>query len=153
MADEEKFVLTLTLDRDYRFEADFGLPGVSDLVLDEPVPLGGGEGPNAARLLAAAIGNCLAASLAHCLRKSRLDLRGLEAVVEGSLVRNERGRLRIGGIHVRLEPELEAAEPGRFARCLEIFEDFCIVTESVRRGIDVSVDVRAPTEEAAPALG
>jgi hypothetical protein len=28
------------------------------------------------------------------------------------------------------------------ARCLEIFEDFCIVTESVRHGIPVAVEVR-----------
>jgi hypothetical protein len=27
------------------------------------------------------------------------------------------------------------------SRCLEIFEDFCLVTQSVRAGVDVSVDV------------
>ena len=35
-------------------------------------------------------------------------------------------------------PELAATVLGR---CLEIFEDFCIVTQSVRAGLDVQVEV------------
>jgi len=29
----------------------------------------------------------------------------------------------------------------RMRRCIEMFEDFCIVTQSVRKGIDVKVAV------------
>jgi hypothetical protein len=37
-------------------------------------------------------------------------------------------------------------------RCLELFQDFCIVTESVRQGIPVSVDVAPATAELTAAM-
>ncbi|MGZ6807888.1 MAG: hypothetical protein ACXVGG_14875 [Mycobacteriaceae bacterium] len=47
----------------------------------------------------------------------------------------------MGAVKVRVHPDVEQAESGRVARCLELFEDFCVVTPSVRSGLDVSVDV------------
>lgn len=149
--EQDRFALTLDLQHDYAFTAEFGLPGVPPLTLDEPPPLGAGDGPNAARLIAAAVGNCLAASLLFCLRKSRIQLKQLHAAVEGTLVRNERGRLRIGEIQVRLAPEVAPEDRDRMGRCLELFEDFCIVTESVRQGIPVTVEVGADRSLNAPA--
>ena len=148
---ENRFRITLDLQHNYAFTAEFGLPGVPPLTLDEPPPLGGGVGPNAARLIAAAVGNCLAASLLFCLRKSRIQVRQLRATVEGSLVRNERGRLRLGEIQVRLAPEVAPEDRDRMGRCLELFEDFCIVTESVRQGIPVTVEVGGGRPLSAPA--
>ena len=139
----ERFALALTLQDGYAFTVDFGQQGVPDLLLDEPPPLGAGRGPNAARLLAAAIGHCLGASLLFCLRKSRIEVEELRATVEGTVVRNERGRLRVGAIRVKLAPEVAPGDRDRMGRCLELFEDFCIVTESVRQGIPVVVEVAA----------
>lgn len=140
---DTSFALTLTLQREYGFAVDFGLDGVPDLTLDEPLPLGEGHGPNAARLIAAAVGNCLAASLAFCMRRSRIQVKQLRATVEGTFARNERGRLRIGEIRVKLVPDVAPADRDRMGRCLELYEDFCIVTESVRNGFPVSVEVEA----------
>lgn len=148
--DEHRFSIELTLARGYQFDVDFQLPGVPDLLADEPAPLGRGAGPNAARLLAAAVGNCLGASLKYCLERSRIPLQQLHVTVGGTLVRNEKGRLRIGKLHVRLEPELDAGNGQKLNRCLELFEDFCLVTQSVRAGIDVEVEVVAA---AAPVAG
>ena len=105
--------------------------------------LGAGRGPSAARLLAAAIGHCLGASLLFCLRKSRIEVEELRTTVEGTVVRNERGRLRVGAIRAKLAPEVAPGDRDRMGRCLELFEDFCIVTESVRQGIPVVVEVAA----------
>ena len=44
-------------------------------------------------------------------------------------------------VRVRLEPVVPAAQHERMARCLEVFEDFCIVTASVRQAVDVRVEV------------
>jgi organic hydroperoxide reductase OsmC/OhrA len=138
---ETAFTVELRLQDGYAFTVDFGQESVPDLTLDEPPPLGAGVGPNATRLIAAAIGNCLAASLAFCLRRSRIAVKQLHATVEGTLVRNERGRTRIGEIRVRLAPEVAPEDRDRMDRCLELYEDYCVVTESVRDGIPVAVEV------------
>ena len=134
---------TVTLDRrgGYEFLADVGEPGVAPLVLDESPPLGEGRGPNPSRLLAAAVGNCLSASALFCLQRARIDVQGMHTEVDVTLTRNEAGRLRVGGMSVRIEPEVAEEDIPRMKRCLEIFEDFCLVTQSVRHGIDVDVEV------------
>lgn len=148
---QQDFSITLDWQEGYEFSVDFGLEGVPDLVTDEPPPLGEGHGPNPARVLAAAVGNCMSASLKFCLDRAHLELEDLKTTVDGTIVRNEAGRLRVGSLRVRLEPTLEPADLERIGRCVEVFEDFCIVGQSVRQGIDVAVEVtpRAATEVAA----
>lgn len=141
--EEQRFTLGLTSRDGYAFSVDFEQEGIPPLLLDESPPLGEGRGPNAAQLLAAAIGNCLGASLLYCLGKSRVEVRGMRTTVEGTLVRNERGRVRVGAIRVKLAPDVAPEQRDRMSRCLELFEDFCIVTESVRQGVRVDVEVEA----------
>jgi uncharacterized OsmC-like protein len=133
-----EFTLTLIRQQDYQFNVQFDLAGVPELQIDEPAPLGTGAGPNASRLLAAAVGNCLSASLLFCLGKFKQDPHEVTAKVKGEMVRNEQGRLRVGGlsVEIRLEQKVE-----RLAHCAEQFEEFCVVTDSVRKGIPVSVRV------------
>lgn len=148
---QQEFSITLDWRNGYEFSVDFKLDGVPDLLTDEQPPLGAGSGPNPARLLSAAVGNCMSASLRFCLDRAHLELQDMKTVVEGTIIRNEQGRMRIGSLRVRLEPTLETADLEKVGRCLEIFEDFCIVGQSVRQGIDVAVEVtpRAPTAIAA----
>jgi uncharacterized OsmC-like protein len=157
MSDERTQHVTINLAHDYEFVADFGdVPDAASIVFDEPAPLGGNHGPNAAAVLGAAVGNCLSASLALCLRKARVPLEGLTARVTTRTGRNEEGRLRITGIDVELVPEVADGDTARLRRCEELFEDFCIVTESVRRGIPVGVSVRPAArlrEGVVPAVG
>jgi organic hydroperoxide reductase OsmC/OhrA len=139
--DQETFDLTLERQDGFRFTADFHQAGISPLLLDEAPPLGEGRGPNPARLLGAAIGHCLSASALFCLTKAKVNVRGMRTTVTGTVVRNNRGRLRIGEIEVRLHPAVAAEDRERLGRCLELFEDFCVVTQSVRQGVDVHVKV------------
>jgi uncharacterized OsmC-like protein len=122
------------------------------LTIDEPPPTGDGAGPNPAALLAAAVGGCLAASFTFCLRKARIDPEGVVARAEARLVRNETGRFRIGDITVDLTVGVSGNDGPKLARCSSLFEDFCIVTESVRRGIPVTVTVRTSDATATSAL-
>lgn len=142
----EGFALDVSLEEGFRQTVTFDWPEAAALLVDEPPPLGGAAGPNPARLLGAAVASCLGASLVFCLRKARVEVQGLHTHVEGEVTRNERGRLRVSRLRVRLEPVVAAEEQPRMTRCLEVFEDFCVVTASVRQGIDVEVAVepRAP---------
>lgn len=126
----------------YEFKVAFDKEPFAPLLLDEPPPLGHDRAPNAARVLAAAIGNCLAASFVFCLERRKAPVGAVRADVEVEIVRNEAKRLRIGKIDVTLHTSLPADDPA-LAACLATFEDFCIVTQSVRKGIDVAVRVES----------
>jgi uncharacterized OsmC-like protein len=122
----------------YRFQISFDRP-FTPIFADEPPPLGKDTGPNPARLLAGAIGNCLAASLVFCLGKKGVRVEhGLGARVEMQLVRTPERRLRIGPVKVVLQVP-EGIPSAALEECREMFEDFCTVTASVRRGIDIEV--------------
>jgi organic hydroperoxide reductase OsmC/OhrA len=138
---ERNFSVSLNLSDGYQFQADFGLPGVDSLTLDEPEPLGGGTGPNPARLLAVAVANCLASSLLFCLRKAHIEVQGMNVFATGTMARNEKGRLRMTAVDVTLRPQVAAEDEPRMARCLQIFEDYCPVTAAVRQGLAVRVNV------------
>lgn len=139
--DEKEFTLTLSLEEGFKFDTEFDGEKMANLLFDEPPPLGGAEGPNAARVLGAAVGNCLSASLLFCLKKARVDVTGMRTEVTGKIVRNEKGRFRVEKISTRLVTGVPPEQQERVARCLDVFEDFCIVSASVRQGIDVDVEV------------
>ena len=130
----------LELEHGYRFRADFG-EGRPTLLMDEPPPLGDGAGPNASAALGAAVGNCLCASLLFCLRKAHIDVLAMTSDVQVTLARNARGRLRVSAVRVELHPRVAPGDEGRMRRCLELFEDFCVVSGAVRGGIGVDVSV------------
>ena len=139
--DASAFTIELVQQEDYRFEAHFDDPSIPPLLTDEPQPLGGGAGPNPARLLGTAVANCLAASLLFSLRKFGNRPGQLRAKATITLARNAVNRLRVGRIAVDLHVGSMAAELKSLQRVLAQFEDFCVVTQSVRAGIAVDVQV------------
>lgn len=109
--------------------------------MDEPKPLGGSEGPSASMMLSAAVGHCLTSSLLFCMQKSRGELKDIETDVETEMRRNDKGRWRIGSIKVTVKPKSNEIDAQKLQRCRALFEDFCIVTASIREGIQVDVEV------------
>ncbi|HJS41914.1 MAG TPA: OsmC family protein [Gemmatimonadales bacterium] len=148
-----EFTVALSLRDGYAFNVEFDDGEAPPLVVDELPPLGEANGPNPARLLAAAVGSCLGSSLLFCLRKARIEPANLRTTVQGTIVRNARGRMRIESIRVRLAPELTDEQRARMGRCLDLFQDFCLVTESVREGITVDVEVEGAPVAAAVLAG
>ena len=135
------FEVRLDQESAYRFRADLGVEGLAPWIIDEPPPLGEAAGPNASRLVAAAVGHCLSASALYCLQRARVPVHGVHTSVKGATSRNEEGRLRIGGLQVTIELDVADEDRPRMKRCLGLFEDFCVVTASVRAGIPVEVEV------------
>jgi uncharacterized OsmC-like protein len=125
---------------DYQFDNQFG-GTVPPLQSDEPAPLGAGTGPSPVQLLAAAVGNCLSASLLFALRKFKQAPEPIAAEVAAEVGRNEAGRVRVLRLTARLTLGVPAATLERLDRVLATFEQFCTVTESVRAGIPVEVQV------------
>lgn len=126
--------------QDYQFLVDFGemLPC---LLVDEPNPIGAGEGPCPEQMLATCVANCLCGSLVFALRKYRQEATGLEARASCQVERNAAGRLRVSGIHVDVIVGLQAVQADRLDKVLSQFRQFCTVSESVEAGVPVRVSV------------
>jgi uncharacterized OsmC-like protein len=125
----------------YRFRTKFDEESMPDIFVDEERPVGNASGPNPARLLSAAVGHCASSSLLYCLHKARIDVKNIETTVKTDVDRNDQGYLRVKNIDVQIHVEIEEKNKARLGRCLAIFENYCTVTESVRKGIDVDVSI------------
>ena len=142
MSEPPKPKVKLKLLGGYRFKVDFPGTKSEGFVMDEPDPLGGLEGPNASRVLAASVADCLSASLLFCLSKSKVEVEGIEAEAEPRSERNAEGYWRVKRVDVSIRAKLrEPADRNRVNRCLEIFENYCVVTGAIRGGVAVGVDV------------
>ncbi len=129
----------------YRFKITFPDAEKTTLMMDEPPPLGELKGPNASRVLAASILNCLSASLLFCLSKSKISVKDMKAEAEPILERNKEGYWRVTKVNVSLHPEIEDdVEQTRVKRCFEVFENYCVVTGAVRSGVTVDVKLVVP---------
>ncbi len=137
-----EFTISMEQTQDFEFRVRFDKPQHADLMMDEPEPLGKDAAPSASRILAAAIGNCLSASLLFCMRKAKAEVGPIRTRVRTEIARNEKGRLRIAGVDVEIDPQIPEPEKQKALRCLSLFEDYCVVTQSVRQGIPVRVTVK-----------
>ncbi len=126
----------------YKFSVTFDEQDIEGkLHMDESKPVGRGEGPTAAMMLSSAVGHCLTSSLLFCMEKSRAKIERIETDLVTNLARNEKGRWRVAGIKVNMKVKPESGDAEKLERCKGIFEDFCIVTESVRHGTKIDVEV------------
>ena len=137
----ELVVTKLELVEGYKFKVGFDVKDVPSLVVDEIKPIGEGLGPNPTRLLSTAVGHCLSSSLLYCLSKAKVVVKKLETTVIADVKRNKEGYLRIAGLDVQVHLEVNEEDKARVPRCLDIFENYCTVTQSVRKGIEVKVNV------------
>ena len=132
--------VSLEQQEDFHFAVRFG-ENVPLLHTDEHPPLGKGAGPSPDQMLAAAVGNCMSASLLFALRKFKQAPEPIRTEVEATTGRNEANRLRVQRIAVRITLGVPAAGLQHLDRALSQFEAFCTVGESVRQGIPVDVEV------------
>ena len=141
MMSDRSIVTKLQRIDGYKFDVNFDVDYIPNMVADEPKPIGDGSGPNASRLLAAAVGQCMSSSLIYCLNKARIPIINLETIMKTNLFKNEKGLTRIRNIDIQILLEVNEEHKTRLNRCLTIFEDYCTVTQSIRNGIQVNVTV------------
>ncbi|UCC19417.1 MAG: OsmC family protein [Promethearchaeota archaeon] len=131
------------------FKCDLGDMKVKDCYIDEEhheeVDM---LGPNPSRMLALGVLGCLSASFIFCLKKRNFKVDDFKAEAEVIISRNESGFWRIKKIDVKIEPKINDPDSLKRAKqCLKetkngisFFEEYCIVTQSVRAGIEVDVN-------------
>jgi organic hydroperoxide reductase OsmC/OhrA len=124
----------------FEFDVRFG-PSLPALRADLPPPTGGGNGATPEQLLAAAVGNCLSASLLFALRKFKQSPDPISTDVDAEVGRNPEGRMRVLGLRARIALGVPAERLENLQRVLDTFETYCTVTQSVRAGIPVTVEV------------
>jgi len=132
--------VSLIQQADYRFDIHFG-GDVPVLTGDEPLPLGSGVGPSPVQLLSAAVGNCLSDSLLFALRKFKQAPEPMRCEVTSQVGRNPEGRMRVLRMKAVLTLGVAGDRLEHLDRVLAQFEEFCTVTQSVRAGIEVTVEV------------
>lgn len=91
---------------------------------------------------AASVASCLAASLLFALEKQRVDPQPVAAHIDVDMVKNDAGRVRVGAMAVTLSVGKAWADLAAATRMLDRFDAYCVVTESMREGIPVSVAVQ-----------
>jgi organic hydroperoxide reductase OsmC/OhrA len=150
---ERRFAVHLQHQRRFRFQSQASEDGIlhgKEFASDEPDPVGENSGPSTPALLASALAHCLSASLLEALRHSHLEVLGCETDAVAIVRPNQDGNPRIDRVDVTIRPRLTERSP-RMQRCAEVFENHCTVTQSVRQGVDVRVQVEyeidAPIEE------
>src|SRR5215813_2352296 len=99
-----QFSISLRQVQDYEFVIKLG-QDMGELLMDETPPLGKGKSPSPTRTVAAAIAGCLSASLLFASRKAGIKTGVIETEVTVDIVRNENRRMRIGAMHVTLDPK------------------------------------------------
>jgi organic hydroperoxide reductase OsmC/OhrA len=151
---ERRFAVHLEHQGRYRFMSQASEDGVTHgapYPSDEPDPVGENSGPSTPALLGSALGHCLSAALLEALRHAHVEVRDCETDAVAVVVANEQGLTRIDHVDVTIRPRIAERFP-RADRCADIFQNHCTVTQSVKRGVEVRVQVEfgsdAPSEEA-----
>jgi uncharacterized OsmC-like protein len=120
------------------FEGDV-LHGAT-VITDEPDPVGSNAGPSTPSMLAMAVGHCLSASLVETLRHAGIHVTSLTTEAIAVVAPNEDGLPRIRRIDVTIRPLVDKAS-GNIQRCIDVFERYCTVCQSIRPAIPVQVEV------------
>ena len=143
MSEGIKPKVRITLEKEMIFKCDLGDMKVKDCYIDDTnkneVDM---LGPNPSRMLGLALLGCLSASFIFCLKKKNLTLDDLKAEAELTIARNEKGFWRVMKVDVDINIKIsDPATRKRADQCKKMFEQYCIVTQAVREGIDVEVNL------------
>jgi len=143
MSNVLKTKVGLKQEEEMIFKCDLGSLKMANLYIDEKNKKHTEKiGPSPTKLLALSVLGCLAASFSFCLQKKNFSLSGLEGKAEVTIARNDKGFWRVKKINVEMNPIINTPEMRKRADvCRKFFEQYCIISESLRTGFEVSVNL------------
>jgi len=115
-----------------------------DIHIDEPESFHGtDEGPSPVEFYLIGIGGCMGSTFTYCLQKRNVEIDALEVVVDGQLKHiGPKMSLQLVNIEVELlitPSNNESSE--KIEQCINSFQEYCIVRNSITQGIPFEVKV------------
>lgn len=143
MSNELKTKVGIKQQEEMLFKCDLGNLKLDNLYIDEQDKKEiDKKGPSPAKLLGLSVLGCLAASFSFCLQKKYYSIIDLEGKADVTIIRNERGFWRIKKIDVNIIPQIDTPEARKRAdQCKKFFEQYCIISQSLRAGFEVNVNL------------
>jgi len=140
---EARVKVGIELTENMIYKCDLGQINMADLFIDETRKKRTDRiGPSPTKLLALSVLGCLASCFEFCLQKKGFTLSDLDGRAEVTFARNEKNLWRIKKIDVELLPKIDNPEMRkRVAQCKRLFKHYCIITESLRKGIEIDVNL------------
>lgn len=110
---------------------------------DEPEPMGTETAPSPVTYLFHSLVSCQLTALSKCLQKARIEEYQISAEAsfrfreeEGPEEMGQAAGLRADHIDVDLTLNVPEDQESRAQRCLEVFDQGCLVGQSLRAGVD-----------------
>ena len=143
MSNELKTKVRLKQEEEMIFKCDLGEIKMDKLYIDEQHDKNAEKiGPSPTKLLALSVLGCLTASFSFCLKKKGLSISDLNGQAIVSIARNDKNLWRVKKIDVKISPKIDTPELRKRAnQCTKFFEQYCIISESVRNGIEVNLEL------------
>ncbi len=142
MSNEYKSEVGIKLEDEMIFKCDLGQIQMNDLFIDEYHKRSINKiGPNPSKLLALSVLACLASSFTFCVQKNNFSLSDIEGKAIITSKRNEKGFWRLKKIDIILNPKIDNPQMRKRAdQCQKNFEQFCVISESIREGFDININ-------------
>ncbi len=144
MSNEVKSKVELKLEEKMLFRGNLGKLKVDELYIDLRTERRNDRiGSSPVKLLGLSILSCLAASFEFCIEKKNISLSDLEGRAEVTVARNSKNFWRLKKIDVEIVPKIDNPELlKRIDQCKKLFEQYCIISESLKKGIEINVNLK-----------
>ncbi len=144
MTIESRVKVGLKLQENMLFKCELGNVKMQDLYIDERNKKKHEKiGPSPIKLLALSVLSCLAACFEFCLQKKGFTLSDLDGRAEVTFLRKDKDFWRIKKIDVDILPKIDNLEMRKsIAQCKGLFEQHCIISESLRKGMEINVNLK-----------
>ena len=144
MTIESRVKVGLKLQENLLFKCELGNVKMQDLYIDERNKKKTEKiGPSPIKLLALSVLGCLAVCFEFCLQKKGFTLSDLDGRAEVTFTRKDKEFWRIRKIDIDLLPKIDNTEMRKsVAQCKNLFEQHCIISESLRKGMEINVNLK-----------